>query len=261
MPHVVDDLVLALGLADQADAMTMAAFSQPATFMTKEDGTPVTETDRAVEVTLRDSLRLSRPLDGFLGEETGLAHGGGRCWIVDPIDGTRSFVAGGRAWATQIALEEKGRVVLGVTSAPALGSRWWGAMSVGAFRSAAGSDVAEPIWTTRTPKDSTTRWSCHPPFDVLPGRWRELAERLTVLGGPTANTSHPAIMVAEGELDLCLQLEGAAWDYGAFAGIVQAAGGRFSYLDDSVRLAGVRPALFSNGSLHATALALLNDDE
>src|SRR5687767_7905843 len=101
--------------------MTTAAFTGgELAFVSKDDGTPVTETDRLVEQRLRDLLADRRGADGFLGEETGMAGVGSRRWIVDPIDGTRSFIAGGVAWATQIALEVDHRVVLGVTSAPAL---------------------------------------------------------------------------------------------------------------------------------------------
>jgi fructose-1,6-bisphosphatase/inositol monophosphatase family enzyme len=78
-------------------------------------------------------------------------------------------------------------------------------------------------------------------------------------GAPVAPTTHGALMVAAGEVDVCLVAEGAAWDHAAFAAIVLAAGGRFSTLDGGTVLgAGYFPALFSNGAIHDAALAAAN---
>jgi len=103
---------------DCADAMTLASFTgEPTAFVDKHDGTPVTQTDIAVEQALRNLVAQARPDDAFLGEETGLSNDGSRLWIVDPIDGTRSFAAGGRQWGTLIALSDHGRLTVGVASA------------------------------------------------------------------------------------------------------------------------------------------------
>ena len=80
---------------------------------TKPDLTPVTEADRAVEAAIRERLGRERPGDGILGEELGETAGGGRRWIVDPIDGTRNYSRGIPVWATLIALEEDGELRLG----------------------------------------------------------------------------------------------------------------------------------------------------
>jgi histidinol-phosphatase len=76
------DLALALRMADRADALTLAAFTGEAiTFADKDDGSPVTETDLAVETALLEMVRHSRRGDGFLGEETGLTNDGPRLWM------------------------------------------------------------------------------------------------------------------------------------------------------------------------------------
>jgi fructose-1,6-bisphosphatase/inositol monophosphatase family enzyme len=255
---VSDDLALALDLADRADALTMAAFTGSAVASeAKADGTPVTETDRAVEAMLRDELRARRPDDGFVGEETGGdVDAGARRWIVDPIDGTQSFAAGGRAWATQLALVDgdADEVLVGVTSAPAVAARWYGARDVGSFEVRAGG-APRPLRVSD--RDHDIRWTCHPPLDALPPAWRTLADRLAILGRYERPREHGALMVARGDVDICLQLDGAAWDYAAFAGVVTRAGGRFSYLDRSTRFAGVQPGVFSNGVMHDGALGIL----
>ena len=93
---------------------------------TKPDLTPVTEADQAAEKALRARIEAERPRDGVVGEEYGETTGsGGRRWILDPIDGTKSYVRGIPAWGTLIALERDGEIVVGVVSAPALRRRWW----------------------------------------------------------------------------------------------------------------------------------------
>ena len=88
---------------------------------TKPDRTPVTEADHAVEEAVRDLLGRARPDDGVVGEEYGSPAPGRRRWIVDPIDGTKSFLRGSPPWATLLGLEVDGELVLGMVSAPALG--------------------------------------------------------------------------------------------------------------------------------------------
>jgi histidinol-phosphatase len=259
---VRSELDFAIDLADRADELTMAAFTgDPLPFTTKPDGSPVTEADRHVEQVLRSLIAASRSGDGFLGEESSApTDGRGRRWIVDPIDGTRRFVAGGRGWATQIALEVDATIVVGVTSAPALGSRWWGARDLGATSRTPGAGE-QRLFTTTTSSLAAARWSSHPPMQALSGSWRELADRLADRRRYVEPTTHGALMVAEGSLDVCLQLEGAPWDYAAFASVVQAAGGAFSYLDGSSILSGVRPAIFSNGMVHQAALDAIRVNE
>ena len=257
----MDDLALALELADAADALTMATFTGAAlAFSTKADGSPVSETDRAVEVALRELVRQHRPSDGFIGEETGATDpDADGCWIVDPIDGTQSFVRGGRSWATQIARRVSDELRVGVTSAPAARARWWGVVGSGASRRIGRDERVEPMSTSQVAELSEARWLCHPPATGLTGVPRDRAGRLAAMAGAGAEaTSHGALMVAEGALEVCLSLDGAPWDHAAFAAIVTAAGGKFSYLDGSTRLRdGMNAALYSNGLVHDAALAAL----
>src|SRR5690242_7005374 len=131
-------LDLALELADAADAITMARFrASDLKVETKPDLTPVSEADQAVERAIRERLAEATG-HAVLGEEFG-AHAGAVDedaefrWIIDPIDGTKSYVRGLPIWATLIALEHAGELVLGVASAPGLHSRWWAGRGLGAF--------------------------------------------------------------------------------------------------------------------------------
>ena len=133
-----DDLELALELVDVADAITLGRFrAEDLVVETKPDLTPVSEADRDVEQALRQRLAGVRPHDTVVGEEYGGGDAGphppARRWIVDPIDGTKGYVRGMPVWATLLALEQEGEMVVGIVSAPALGRRWWAARGAGAF--------------------------------------------------------------------------------------------------------------------------------
>ncbi len=223
---------------------------------TKPDGTPTVRTEVAIEDEVRRVLARHRPGDGFLGEEGGQSGDASTCWIVDPIDGTGVFITGGRAWGTQIALQLDGDLAVGVASAPALGRRWWSAIGQGAWTSSNKSGK-RPLTVSTADNRNRVKWSCHPPLDAVSEDWHRLASGLQTIGDYIAPDPHAVLMVMEGQIEVSLQLEGAAWDFAGFAAIIQAAGGRFSYLDASTVLGGVRPALFTNGIAHDEAITAL----
>lgn len=252
-----DDLRLALSLADLADSMTLPAFERGHHDVEiKPDGTPVTDTDIAVERALSVRLAAERPDEGILGEEDGQTGAMHRRWILDPIDGTTGFVAGKPGWGTQIALEVDGVCVLGVTSAPQLGSRWWGEVGDGAFRSTPEvTDQQIRVATEHRFVDAVA--SRHPPdADPTP-----IGERMAELFELYEARPHGVLLVAEGLVDVCVQDRGAPWDFGAFSAIVAAAGGRFSYLDGTDQVTQTGPGVFTNGILHDEVLDALRGVE
>src|SRR4029450_8001524 len=105
----MDDLSLALRLADLADEITTRHFrSDQLTTWTKPDLTPVTEADRAVEQALRKYLASERPDHGVLGEEFGALGTEQARWIIDPIDGTKHCLRGVPVYATRLAVARAG---------------------------------------------------------------------------------------------------------------------------------------------------------
>ena len=251
-----EDLALAQRLADVADGIALRDFTgEPLVFTEKPDGSPVTTTDPEVEAALRGILAEERPDDAFLGEEVGATGAGPRRWIVDGIDGTVEFIAGRRGWSTEIALEENGQLVVGVCTSPALPLRTWAHRGGGAAGRARGEPSARHV--SATASLTGARVSTIAPVDLLAGAARVLADRLLDRGDYVAPVRHCAVLVAEGAVDLGLQLGGGPWDYAALAVIVEEAGGRFSDLDGRVRIDGGGPRLFSNGVLHDAALERL----
>jgi histidinol-phosphatase len=236
------DLDLALRLADTADAIALASFrARDLVVETKPDRTPVTEADRAVEAELRAVLALERRRDAILGEEGG-AHGEGpRRWIVDPIDGTRNYSRGVPVWATLIALEDHGQVVLGVVSAPALHRRWWAERGAGAH---ANGDRVRVSRVSR-PEDAVLTFALE---QSLPA----LAARAWHARGYGDFWSH--MLVAEGAVDGAIDAIGVSeWDLAAVQVIVEEAGGTFTDFAGEHRIDG-GSAISSNGLLHAELL-------
>ena len=241
------DLDLLFTAADIADRESMRTWrSDDLEVEIKPDGSPVSATDKLIERLLRDLLAEQRPGDRIIGEEEGETGSGSRCWVIDPIDGTGSFVAGGRGWGSLIALEVDGQPEAGMVTMPALGQRWWGSLTDGAFFQ--GRPGATPVRISVSERSEDLRWSTLPEADELDEAERARVARLGVVGRyvpRTEWTTYPPIMVADGSLDAAVQF-GQHWDHAALAAVVVAAGGRISY--DPAPADGTRFATsFTNG--------------
>lgn len=129
MAGIDSDIALAQRLADAAGEAIRPFFRSTFTQETKADSSPVTEADRAAETAIRDILERERPDDGILGEEFGaVRESASRQWVLDPIDGTLSFMAGRPIFGTLIALLQDGWPILGAIDQPIANERWLGAM-------------------------------------------------------------------------------------------------------------------------------------
>jgi histidinol-phosphatase len=245
----VGDLDLALHLADVADEITQAAFAAK-TFTThvKDDGSPVTDVDVAVEESLVDLLENRRPEDAVLSEELGVRGRARRRWVIDGIDGTAAFARGGSSWGTLIALCVDEEVMVGVATSPGLGRRWWAARGAGAWAAPLsippGGAPPERLAVSR-PNADDWRWSVVPTPERLIG-WRR--EAGLSLEADTGSAFDP-LRVVEGDLDGVVVLYGGPWDHAPFVVLVEEAGGRFSDLWGGRRL-DTRTAIYSNGLLH-----------
>ncbi len=127
MPIRPADIELALQLADAAGDAIRPYFRGELGTEMKADRSPVTLADRAAETAMRRLIEAERSGDGIIGEEYGEKRGvTGRSWVLDPIDGTRSFTAGRAIFGTLIALVEDGWPVLGIIDQPVQRERWLG---------------------------------------------------------------------------------------------------------------------------------------
>jgi len=242
-----DDLAFAHGLADTADAITTARFrALDLRVETKPDLTPVSEADRAAEEAIRAQIAASGRGEGVLGEELG-DDGTDVKWIVDPIDGTTNYVRGVPVWATLLALQQEGEVVLSLISAPALGRRWWALRGGGAFAAGERCRVSA-VATLEDAAVSTTSARRMPPG------WSEIVRRAWSNRGLGDFWQH--CLVAEGSVDVACDSVMKLWDYAPVQLLVEEAGGRCTtYAGDEPAVDG--SFVTTNGVLHDEVVALL----
>lgn len=120
-------LAFADDLADRARDIALRHFRKTTAFDRKADRSPVTLADKEIEAALRAEIGRRFPEHGVLGEEEGLTNPGPKMWVIDPIDGTLSFMTGTPSFGTLIGYAEDGLPVAGVIELPAAGDRWTGA--------------------------------------------------------------------------------------------------------------------------------------
>jgi len=266
-----DDLDLALELADIADTITMARYrAEDLEIVTKPDMTPVSESDKRAELAIRQRLAHVRPQDAVIGEEFGgaqaLLDGGGtqatagtRAWVIDPIDGTKSYVRGMDTWSTLIALMVGGVVQVGVVSMPALRKRWWATRGGGAFAG------GEPITVSSVSElaDAQLVWSGVQEWDEAGARADGALDLNALLRLARAcwrtrgiGDAWQYMLVAEGAAEIAIDPEVTLWDLAAVSIVVEEAGGRFTNTSGEPGPGG-GSGLASNGLLHDAALARL----
>lgn len=254
MTHSLEaDLAFALRLADIARAISLARFRGELRRWNKPDGSIVTDADEAVEDAIRAAIGDERPGDAVLGEERGETGAGPRRWIVDGIDGTHSFAAGSIRWATLIALEVNGEVVLGVCDQAPRDRRYWASKGGGAFLSENGAAPVR-LQVSASSKLEEARSFVPPPEWLRDETARAIAETLIGASRSEVPEDHPALLVARGEYDFAVFFMMGPWDVAAPSIVVREAGGHFSNLAGAPDLSG--GALFSNGRVHDAALRI-----
>jgi histidinol phosphatase-like enzyme (inositol monophosphatase family) len=219
-----DDIRLIERLADAAGDAIRPFFRARFTIETKPDDSPVTQADRAAEAAIRAILEAERPQDGIIGEEYGVAReDAARMWVIDPIDGTRAFLAGRPLFGTLIALLEEDRPVLGVIDQPIARERWLGAvgrpttLNGAPIHSRACASLAKVHLATTGPNLFETE--DQPCFDRLRGQVRD-----TIWGGDCYNYG----LVAAGHIDLVVEAKLQLYDFAALVPVVEGAGGRMT---------------------------------
>src|SRR6185312_2042365 len=229
-------------------------YQQNLRITTKADATPVTEADVRSEEAIRAILTERFPSYGFYGEETGQhAMNAENVWLVDPIDGTKSFVRECPFFSTQIALMRAGKLVVGVSSAPAYGEIAWAESGGGAFmndkpiRVSATHQLAQTIVSTGNLKTLTrsAQW----------GRYGELIQRISRIRGYGDFVHYH--LLARGSLDVVIESDVNILDIAALAVIVREAGGTFTDLHGGPVGLETTSVLATNGVLHETVRALL----
>ncbi len=221
--NLENEIALAHRLADAAAEAIRPHFRSGLPPERKEDATPVTQADRAAEEAMRRLLKAEMPRDTVIGEEFGAEAGSsGRSWVLDPIDGTTSFMAGRPIFGTLIALVIEGWPVLGVIDQPILRERWVGATGLPTTFN------GQPARTRacRTLADATLATTGPHYFDDHQGgHFMALAaqtdHKRMIMGGDCYNYG----LLAAGHIDIVCEANLKLHDWAALAPIVEGAGG------------------------------------
>lgn len=262
-PDVAARLATALDAIRASTAATLAWFRHPDLGVeVKADNSPVTIADRAAEEVLRGHLLREWPDDGFLGEESGAVDGrSGFEWIVDPIDGTKSFIRGVPLWATLVGCRRGGQGVLGVIAIPALDEAVYAARGGGAWHVERGG-VATPARVSRRGALATALVTTSD-FTSF-GRRRDPAAGRTSRGAleqacqvaRTWGDGYGYLLVATGRAEVMVDPLMNPWDAAAVEPVIAEAGGRFTDWRGEPRIDG-GDGVATNGLVHDAVLALL----
>ncbi len=246
----------AIAAARAAGRIALGSFRSGLAVETKPDLSPVTETDRACERKIVETLRSRFPDYGFFGEEFGEEAGRAeKRWIIDPIDGTKSFVRGIPFFATLIALEEEGEVTVGVVHAPATGELLYASKGQGAFDER-GQRLA--VSTVAKLAESMVSFGGLAIFRKA-GWWpalETLVERTARQRGYGDYLG--STVVARGWSEAMLEVDVKPWDLGPLKILVEEAGGRFSDFCGRATIYG-GSAVVTNGRVHDEVLGILRD--
>lgn len=247
------ELTAALEAARAAGDIIRKAYRKNIAVTMKEDQSPVTEVDVACEHKIREILDAACPGFGFYGEETGQFDMDAEAiWLIDPLDGTKSFVRGYPFISTQIALMRGGELVLGVSSAPLFDELAWAERGQGAFLNGEPlqvSEVAEWPWATLSTGNVAS-------LARNPHRWLALGKLIThvhrIRGYGDFYHYH---LLAAGRIDAVVESDVNILDIAANTVILREAGGVICDLEGEDIGLDTTSVVAANASLHADLLA------
>jgi len=248
-------LSVALKAAEAAAEVIRRYYQQNLAITIKSDKSPVTQADVETEQVIRKILGEAFPTHGFYGEETGSAGLDNEyLWLVDPIDGTKAFVREYPMFSTQIALMHKGKLIVGVSSAPQYGMN--GELAYGEFRADGSSAGAwlngKPIKVSDINQiDQCAISGGNLKTLALSNQWQSygklIASAQRIRGYGDFLHYH---LLAAGKIDVVIESDVNILDIAALSVIVEAAGGRFTQLDGKPLGLNTTTVLASNGRLH-----------
>jgi histidinol phosphatase-like enzyme (inositol monophosphatase family) len=249
-------LEFAIAAAWDAGRITLAYFQTALDVERKADQSPVTIADRSAEEKLRALIRARYPGDAIVGEEFGEKSGTtGYRWILDPIDGTKSFIHGVPLYGVMVAVEREGRAIAGVVNLPALGEMVYAARGVGCFWNGRRACVSSVDRLDQALLAMTN------PTGFARVNKREAYERLVArtLVNRGWGDCYGHVLVATGRADIMLDPVTSIWDCAALQPIVEEAGGTFTDWHGEPTIDG-GDAISTNGHLFAQVMDIVSRD-
>jgi histidinol phosphatase-like enzyme (inositol monophosphatase family) len=233
-------------VARKSGDVALGYFRQGIAVDTKGDGTPVTVADRTAEKTAREWIESRFPEDGILGEEFGETRAGAkRRWILDPIDGTKTFIRGVPLWGTLVAVAEGEKILAGAAYFPPVGEMLVAAPGQGCWWNGKRTRVSEQADLSKAVVLSTDeRFLVHPERGA---KWRALTAKAAV--ARTWGDCYGYLLLATGRAEVMVDELLSPWDAAALQPIVEEAGGVFT------DWTGTRTSFGGNGIATNAALA------
>jgi len=239
--------------AELMGSVAMAHYRTSVAVEVKGDGSPVTVADRAAEAAARDWIRGRFSVDGVVGEEFGVTAGtSGRRWMIDPIDGTKSFVRGVPLWGSLVAIVEGECVLAGAACFPATGEIVAAARGCGTWY----NDLRARVSDVATLGDATVLITSEREFSPPERRerWRSLADSAAI--SRTWGDAFGYLMVATGRAEVMVDARINAWDIACFVPVIEEAGGVFTDLDGTPTAFG-KHSIATNAALAAESRRIL----
>lgn len=249
-----DWLDFAVDAAWQAGRLTLGYFQTGITAERKADNSPVTIADKQAEQKLRDLIGKQFPEHGIMGEEFGHQPGTSNLtWIIDPIDGTKSFVQGVPLYGVLLALADERGPLVGVSYFPALNEMLYAARGEGCYWNGRQTHVS----SVTDLKDAVLLASEIQMFiqDKRAANFSKLAQSTYIQR--TWGDSYGYFLVATGRAEIMIDAAMNAWDCGPFGVILPEAGGTFTDLNGTATIYGGN-ALGTNGHLLPDVLRIIN---
>ena len=252
LPSVRDLLTVAIDVARRGGRRTLAHYNAGTPVETKADRTPVTAADREAEAEMRRAIAAAFPSHAILGEEEGETAGTAPVrWIIDPLDGTRTFVRGVPLFGTLVGIEVRDVPVVGVIHLPALDE------TIAAGRGEGCTWNGRPCRVSSCTRlaDATVVVTDERSARARSGGWERLAAGSAMQR--TWGDCYGYALVATGRADVALDPAMNVWDCAALLPVIEEAGGRFTDWSGRATIRG-GDAVATNGVLHDAVLAALS---
>lgn len=246
-------------VAHAAAAETLPRFRQTGSVANKIAGgfDPVTEADREAEKAIRTLIRAEFPDHGILGEEFGAENiDSHHVWVIDPIDGTRSFISGIPLWGTLVGLTAGGDAVAGMMAQPFTGETFWASGGTGWYEGPGG---ARQLSTRKTASIGAATLCTTTPALFKDGQ-KSAYERIesAVQLARYGTDCYAYAMLAAGQVDLVVEVGLQSYDIVALIPIIEAAGGVITTWDQGPAENGGAVVAAATPALHKAALDLLH---
>jgi len=254
MKNHSNELFFAIELSKSAGSIAMAHLRQGVSETLKADGSPVTIADKECEQLIRKRIKEMYPADSILGEEEGASGSStsARRWIIDPIDGTYNYARHMPIFATLIALEQDGNVVLGVVHAPAMQETFWAEHGQGAYK----NGLPMKVSSIDTLAQSQINFGS-PSRILAQGWWDGLTDLVSKTVrqrgfGDYLNFS----TVFEGKAEATIEIGVQIWDLAPMKVLAEESGGKYSDLNGGSSIKE-GSCIVSNGRIHQEVLTTL----